>query len=303
MDTLRELVKKINIEGSVRYRESLALHTTYRVGGPADLYVEPRSAEEARSLSLAARSLELPRFVLGGGANILVSDRGIRGLVLATGGLSDVVVEGDRVTAGAGAGMSAVSERAAQAGLAGLDFIYSMPGSVGGALWMNARCYGSSISEVLEWADILDENDQVARIPARAEDFAYKVSPFQRRNVVILRAGFRLRRDDPARIRARMEEHRADRERKGHFCGPSAGSVFKNNPAFGSPSGKIIDSLGLRGERIGGAKVSDLHANIIVNAGGATAEDIDRLTRHIARRVKAELGFELEREVIPVGEW
>jgi len=300
---LKELAGKINIAGSLRLSEPLKEHTSYKVGGPADLFGEPETVADVVTLLEAAAEHDLPVFVLGAGANILVSDRGIRGMVLSTERLRSVCVDGERIVAQAGCAISLVSEAAAAVGLSGLAFIYSMPGSVGGAVWMNARCYGSSISDVLEWVEILDENGAVVRIDVQQDQFDYKVSPFQKRRAVILSACFRLRHGERAAILEEMEANRADRERKGHFAAPSAGSVFKNNRSFGNPSGKIIDSLGLRGYSIGGAKISDYHANMIINTGSATAFDIEALTRYVARRVKDELGYELEREVIPVGDW
>ena len=303
MTNLKELAGKINIAGSLRLSEPLKEHTSYKVGGPADLFGEPETVADVVTLLEAAAEHDLPVFVLGAGANILVSDRGIRGMVLSTERLRSVCVDGERIVAQAGCAISLVSEAAAAVGLSGLAFIYSMPGSVGGAVWMNARCYGSSISDVLEWVEILDENGAVVRIDVQQDQFDYKVSPFQKRRAVILSACFRLRHGERAAILEEMEANRADRERKGHFAAPSAGSVFKNNRSFGNPSGKIIDSLGLRGYSIGGAKISDYHANMIINTGSATAFDIEALTRYVARRVKDELGYELEREVIPVGDW
>ena len=303
MTNLKELAGKINIAGSLRLSEPLKEHTSYKVGGPADLFGEPETVADVVTLLEAAAEHDLPVFVLGAGANILVSDRGIRGMVLSTERLRSVRVDGERIVAQAGCAISLVSETAAAVGLSGLAFIYSMPGSIGGAVWMNARCYGSSISDVLEWVEILDENGAVVRIDVQQDQFDYKVSPFQKRRAVILSACFRLRHGERAAILEEMEANRADRERKGHFAAPSAGSVFKNNRSFGNPSGKIIDSLGLRGYSIGGAKISDYHANMIINTGSATAFDIEALTRYVARRVKDELGYELEREVIPVGDW
>ncbi len=303
MINLKELAGKINIAGPLRLDEPLKEHTSYKVGGRADLFVEPETVADVITLHEAAETHHLPVFILGAGANILVSDRGIRGMVLSTERLRAVRVDGERIVAEAGCAISLVSEAAAAVGLAGLAFIYAMPGSVGGAVWMNARCYGSSISDVLDWVEILDEAGTVVRVDARPDQFDYKISPFQKRRAVILSACFRLRRDERAGILEEMESNRADRERKGHFAAPSAGSVFKNNRGFGNPSGKIIDSLGLRGYSIGGAKISEHHANMIINTGSATASDIEDLTRYVARRVREELGFELEREVIPVGEW
>ena len=300
---LRELTEKINIRGTVTFDEPLASYTTYRVGGPADIFVKPRDAADVVSALRLVREEGLPLFVLGGGANILVSDRGIRGLVIAMSSLSEVSTPSESIVCQAGSNMSDVSWQAATAGLAGLEFIFSMPGSVGGALWMNARCYGSSISEVLDWVEVVNHDLEIARMQLTPDSFDYKVSPFQTSKDIILRAGFRLRRGRKEDLFRIMESNRADRERKGHFSAPSAGSVFKNNRAFGAPTGKIIDSLGLRGYSIGGAKVSDNHANMIINNGGATATDIESLVQFVARRVRDELGLELEREVIRVGDW
>ncbi|HUZ18412.1 MAG TPA: UDP-N-acetylmuramate dehydrogenase [Spirochaetia bacterium] len=303
MNNLRGLAGKINIAGSVAFDAPLAPLTTYRVGGPADLLVSPQSAEDIVSVLSLAKAEGIPVFILGGGANILVSDRGIRGIVIRMTSLSTMTITGERLAAQAGCEISDVSWQAASAGLGGLGFIFSMPGTVGGAVWMNARCYGSSISDILRLTEYIDENLDVRRVAPRPGDFDYKRSPFQKGGQVILAAEFALRRQDTADVFREMEGNRSDRERKGHFAAPSAGSVFKNNHAFGDPSGKIIDRLGLRGFRIGGAQVSHYHANMIINSGGATAEDIEHLIRHVARRVKDELGFELEREVIAVGDW
>lgn len=293
----------IKIRGSVSFDVPLAPLASYRVGGPADVLVSPTCPEDIIAVLGLAREEGIPHFVLGGGANILISDRGIRGVVLHMTSYDELTIAGDRLTVGAGRAMSEVAERAAAADLGGLEFIFSMPGSVGGAIWMNARCYGSSISDVLEWTEIIDEDLTHNVVPRRPGDFDYKSSPFQGKDQVIVRARFALHPGSSASLFQVMKANRADREKKGHFFAPSAGSVFKNNHTFGEPSGKIIDRLGLRGYRIGGAQVSPYHANIIINAGGATAADIEALIRHIAGRVKEELGFELEREVISVGQW
>jgi UDP-N-acetylmuramate dehydrogenase len=258
-------------------------------------------------LSRACREDGLPLFVLGGGANILVSDRGIRGLVLDTGALRGVERRGDSLECLSGTPMSEVSERAADERLTGLEFLYSMPGSVGGSVWMNARCYGSQISDVLEWVELLDLSSAAQGEPRRvrcsAEQFGYKRSPFQQRPCVILRASFLLRPGDPRESLRRMEGYREDRERKGHFLLPSAGSAFKNNRDFGAPTGKLIDDLGLTGHRVGAAAVSRQHGNIIVNLGGATAADVLRLLELLECRVLERYGFRLEREILLVGEW
>lgn len=303
MPRLKETLGKINIAGTLRTEEPMYRHTTFEVGGPAELYVRPETAEDVQTVVRAAGEARAPVFILGGGSNILVSDRGVRGVVMDMRGFAGTAHEGTRFTAGAGLPISDAAERAVEAGLGGLHFLYSMPGSVGGAVWMNARCYGSSISDILEEVRLVDESGGYEVYTPREGDFAYKRSPFQSRRAVILDVSFRLAPVDPREARAEMERYYADREGKGHFAAPSAGSVFKNNRAFGSPTGAIIDTLGLRGHQIGGARLSDRHANIIINTGGATATDILRLIELIEARVKQELDLELEREVLLVGDW
>jgi UDP-N-acetylmuramate dehydrogenase len=211
--------------------------------------------------------------------------------------------EGVRARVGSGLPVSDAAADLADRGLAGLDFLYAMPGSVGGAVWMNARCYGSSIIDVLHSVDVVTPEGTAETYEPREGDFGYKVSPFQTNEAVILAATLRLRREEPAAIWTRMREHEEDRSTKGHFSGPSAGSVFKNNREFGSPSGKIIDSLGLRGHQVGGARVSDRHANIIINTGNATAADIRTLIEYVETQVREQLGLQLEREVLFAGDW
>jgi UDP-N-acetylmuramate dehydrogenase len=303
VNSLRELTEKINILGTVKYDEPLANYTTYRVGGPADVFVEPADPHDIVAVLAVARAENFPVFILGEGANILVSDRGIRGFVVHMPALAGVTIVGTSVECQAGSSISEVSWTAASAGLEGLAFIFSMPGSAGGALWMNARCYGSSISAVLQWVEVIDQELNIVRLEPSKNDFDYKASPFQHSKDVILRASFRLQQGDKEKIFREMETNRADREKKGHFIAPSAGSVFRNNRDFGDPTGKIIDRLGLRGYTHGGAKISDHHANMIINTGGATATDIENLIQVIAKRVREELGLNLDREVIPVGDW
>jgi UDP-N-acetylmuramate dehydrogenase len=311
VDTILHSIKNINIRGNLRFDAPLADLTTFRVGGPADILAHPEDEADVTALIEWARATSIPWMILGGGANILVSDRGIRGLVISTARLNRIRLEDGLLVAGSGSAISNLSARAADMGLAGLDFIYSMPGSTGGAVWMNARCYGGEISEVLAWVDYLDEEigeDGTVRMVRRrlapgSGDFSYKISPFQNRRCIILDSAYRLEPGDGRELWKTMREHEADRKSKGHFALPCAGSVFKNNRDFGAPSGKIIDSLGMRGMAIGGAKISDSHANIIVNAGGARAKDISQLIDLIRRRVLDELGYDLEPEVLRVGEW
>ena len=292
-------------ELDVRCGEPMANRCTFGVGGPADCLLRP-SGEGfpafVAALFSRARAWDVPVFVLGGGANVVVADSGIRGIVLDTGGWTgEAGSKTGTPCLRSGTSVDDAAEIAAGLGLSGLEFLTGMPGSVGGAVWMNARCYGREVADVLDETEFLDLSaDPPARFrrAANPEDFGYKRSPFQSRRTFILSAAFKLERREPQAIRAEMDGYRRDRREKGHFRLPSAGSVFKNNPAFGKPTGKIVDELGLRGLRIGAAQVAPWHGNIIVNTGGATAADIRALTETVAARVRAATGFELEPEIL-----
>jgi UDP-N-acetylmuramate dehydrogenase len=313
MSTIRELLEKINTEtgftGIIRYDEPLAAHTTFRVGGPADAWVRPEGdgfPGYAAALLREARARGVPVFILGGGANLVAADRGIRGIVLDSSGWSGWVAEpgeaGPVLRVRSGTSLEALAT-AAEQGLGGLEFLAGMPGSVGGAVWMNARCYGSSVSDVLLETEFLDESLGLVSVPMRGEDFSYKRSPFQKRRGLILSARFRVKDRPPAEILREMEGYRRDREEKGHYRFPSAGSAFKNNQDFGKPTGRIIDELGLRGFRVGGAAVADYHGNIIINTGGARASDIRGLVEILQEKARFSLGIGLVPEILFGGDW
>jgi len=297
----------------VRYHRPMAELSTFKAGGPADCWLRPSGEGYpafTAALIAAARAGHIPVFILGGGANILASDSGIRGIVLDTGawtGEADGNHDEMMLRFRAGTSLNDAAEIAANAGLSGLEFLAGMPGSIGGAVWMNARCYGREIADVLTAAEIIDfegfDTPRYTQLPADKTEFGYKKSPFQGRDVLILSASFRLTSGKPDDIRAAMKANRADREAKGHYRYPSAGSVFKNNPNFGKPTGQIIDELGLCGLQKGGAQVAPWHGNIIVNLGGATASDIRSLVEEVAARVKDAAGFTLEPEILFVGDW
>ena len=302
-------------EAEIRYDEPMAAHTTFQAGGPADCWIRPAGEGFpgfAAALLGAARSAAVPVFILGGGANIVVSDRGIRGIVLDTSGwtgemAANTAAEGAVMRFRSGTGADEAAERAARAGLSGLQFLAGMPGSIGGAVWMNARCYGREIADTLRDTELIDCSGESGPapllLPAEKAAFDYKRSPFQSRPCLILSAAFALAPGNEREIRTDMETYRRDREAKGHYRYPSAGSVFKNNREWGKSSGRIIDELGLRGLRIGGAQVAPFHGNIIINTGGATAADIRALAGELILRVRDGAGFELEPEILFVGEW
>ena len=270
----------------VRYDEPMSAHTTFKVGGPADCFVRPEGEGFpvfCAALLDHARTEGMPVFILGGGANIVVSDRGIRGIVLDTGAWKGQAgpANGEGLSFRSGTTMDEAAETAAAAGLSGLEFLAGMPGSIGGAVRMNARCYGREI------ADVLTETEKIS-----IGDYC-----------LILSACFRLRSGDEKEIRREMEKNRLDRQAKGHYRFPCAGSAFRNNRDFGKPTGKIIDELGLKGLRRGGAQIAPFHGNIIINTGGASASDIRGLADEAAAKVKAATGFILEPEILFVGDW
>jgi UDP-N-acetylmuramate dehydrogenase len=326
---LRSFVDKINSQspfaGDLRFGEPMSAHTSFKTGGKADLWVRPAKTifpVWTAALLKAARTAGIPVFILGGGANLLVSDKGIRGIVLDTGAWGNASLlkgslfsketsdaEDGEGSSGlflkvfSGTSIDSLTQEMAILGLSSLEFLAGMPGSLGGAVWMNARCYEKSVSDVLAETHILDENFGIVTVPFSVKDFSYKKSPFQNRNVLILSAVFRVSIRSTSDIQTEMSEYKKDREEKGQYRYPSAGSVFKNNTAFGAPTGKIIDDLGLRGLSRGGAQVASWHGNIIINRGKASSQDIRLLIDEIVQRVKEERGFDLEPEVIFAGEW
>jgi UDP-N-acetylmuramate dehydrogenase len=298
------LAAKIKGCGLLREAEPMSAHTSFRIGGPADMFLVPSGEGEAARARAEARAAGVPVFLLGGGTNILVSDRGIPGLVIDMGSLAGIEECPGGVAARAGTPISDVSAFALSRGLSGLEFCFSLPGSVGGAAWMNARCYEREMADVLSFVEVMEPGGSAARrLPILGAEWGYKRSPLQDGGSLILRAGFRLGPGDPAGMGKQMESYRADREAKGHFLFPCAGSVFKNDRSFGAPTGKLIESLGLKGRTVGGARIAPFHGNIIVNLGGATAADVLALIELAEEQVAARLGVRLQREVLLVGDW
>ena len=303
MDTVRNIAKKINIKGSINFNEPMSLHTSFMVGGPADVYITPHNIDDIQIITAYARKHDIPLFSLGKGANILVAEKGIRGIVLDFRELNSITITDGIVTAQAGADISDVSFSAFQSSLTGLEFIYTMPGSAGGAVFMNARCYGKEVSESLRHVTLMLKDGTITTEETSPSDFSYKRSPYQKTKNIIVSVSFSLEKGDKEKIHKEMEFIQKDRIGKGHFRYPCAGSVFKNNRDFGKPSGQIIDELGLKGKMIGGAQVAEYHGNIIINKQGSTARDIRKLVEQIEEEVYKRLGLILEKELLYIGEW
>ena len=281
----------------------LAEHTTYRVGGPADLAVFPRRAEELARVVRAVRQADLPLTVLGLGSNVLIADRGIRGVVVLLRDLSHIAVDGPRIRVGAGTDCTTVAARALAAGLTGLEFFHFLPGSVGGAAFMNARAFDQEMSQVWRHARLVTPRGDLVERDYAPEMFRYKHSPLQDSGALAAELTLRLSPGDPEAIRACMARNEEKRRANGELEWPSCGCVFKNDRRFGAPSGRLIDQCGLKGFTIGGARVSPRHANFVVNAGGATAADLRAVIEHVQAEVERRFGHRLDPEVRFLGQW
>ena len=284
----------------------LAPHTTLRIGGPARFYTEPEALPELEESIAWALSEEVPFFILGGGSNVLVHDRGFDGLVINTRKLSRVEAEGEKVRAECGVLVDDLVDACAGRSLTGIEFAAGLPGTVGGALYMNARAYEGSFSGIVEEVSALEVEENAVRkrvLSGALLEFDYKRSVFQRGRFYVKEVSFRLSRGDRESIGRKAEENRKKRETMGQYLFPNAGCIFKNDYRVGVPSGRIIEELGLKGKRIGDAEVFERHANFIINRGGASAEDVYRLILFIEGEVETKRGIRLEREILLIGPW
>ena len=281
---------------SYREGEPLAAHCTFRIGGPAELFVQPASEAQLCGAIALCRAHGVRYLLLGNGSNTLFADEGFCGAVIdLTAMKGEVEREGCVLRAGAGLRLGALCVAAQQAGLGGLEFAYGIPGTVGGAVYMNAGAYGGEMKDVLTSVRYLTAAGEVAAAPAAELDLGYRHSVFETNGGCILSAELRLTPADPAAIRARMEELMARRAEKQPLDKPSAGSTFKR-PA-GAYAGALIDQCGLRGYRHGGAAVSDKHCGFVVNLGGARCADVLALCDEVRAVVQAKTGYVLEKEI------
>ncbi|MCE5974605.1 UDP-N-acetylmuramate dehydrogenase [Sinirhodobacter sp. WL0062] len=297
--------------GTLTPNRSLADLTWLRVGGPADWFFQPADAEDLAAF-LAALPAEVPVFPMGVGSNLIVRDGGIRAVVIRLGrGFNAIEVSGDTVTAGAAALDAHVARKAAEAGL-DLTFLRTIPGSIGGAVRMNAGCYGSYVADCLVSADVILRTGQRLTLTAKDLRFAYRSSVLPE-GAVLVSATFRAAQGAPDALAARMEDQLAKRDASQPTKERSAGSTFRN-PSGASSTGraddvhdlkawKVIDNAGMRGARIGGAQMSEMHSNFMINAGGATAQDLESLGEEVRKKVLQTQGISLEWEIMRVGEY
>lgn len=287
--------------GEVLEHERLAPYTTWKIGGPADVMVVPSSREKLAEAVRILNRRETPWFLLGRGSNLLVSDKGVRGAVIRLGrAFEEVRFEGETVHAGAAHSFIKLSVLAGKEGLTGLEFAGGIPGTVGGAVYMNAGAHGSDVSRILISAEVLLESGEWLVMGKEDLQFAYRHSELQKTRGIVTEAVFQLERGDRKEIAAAMAAYKDRRRRTQPLQLPCAGSTFRNPP--GNYAARLIEEAGLKGFRVGGAEVSLQHANFIVNTGNATAGDVLALIAHIGAAVKDRFEVELVPEVMQVGE-
>jgi len=297
----------------VKEDEPLAQKSTFKVGGNAALFVSPENQNQLLSAIGGIAASGSKYFILGGGSNIVFPDNTYDGVILSTQNVNNIYMDNDNspepgkilVTCDCGTPMAALVNFCTKKNLSGLEQFAGLPGSAGGAVYMNARCFEKSISDVLFSTEHIDfETPAKAKIismPYNASEWDYKKSPFQNGKKLITSATFILESkttDEHTKIEEYCKKYINERVSKGHFKFPSAGSVFKNNHDFGKPSGKIIDEAGLKGFTVGGAQIAPFHGNFIINTGNATASDIKNLVIHTQKTVQEKYGFNLEPEII-----
>lgn len=293
LETLKNFVPEENIH----IQESLALHTTFRVGGPADCLIELETEEQLRKVKHYLAMIEMPTFVLGNGSNTLVRDEGYRGVVLLIGKkMSNIQIEETCITAQAGALLSQVANAAMEHGLTGLEFASGIPGTVGGAVVMNAGAYGGEMSQVVTEVTVMNRDGEILALDNATMEFGYRYSTIRHQPFVVTGVTFRLQPGNQEDIKARMAELAAKRREKQPLEYASAGSTFKRPEGYFA--GELIMKAGMRGFQIGGARVSDKHCGFVINTGNATAADVLDVISEVQERVKERFGVDLEPEII-----
>lgn len=281
--------------------EPMKKHTTFRVGGPADVLVQPDETALAAILALC-RQYHVSYSFIGNGSNLLVGDKGIRGVVIEmTDPMGNIEVDGTKITAQAGAMLSKIANTAASNGLGGMEFATGIPGSVGGAVVMNAGAYGGEMKDIIEKVYVLDENGAQLELDRDALDLGYRHSCIPEKKYIVTKVVLELVPRNEAEIRSEMKELNEKRAEKQPLQYPSAGSTFKRPEGYFA--GKLIMDAGLRGYQVGGAQVSEKHCGFVINKGDATAADICQLMRDVSDKVQAQFGVVLEPEVKMIGEF
>lgn len=281
--------------------EPMSRHTSFRIGGPADVLALPQNESELRSLLLKAKQSRTPVTLIGNGSNLLVRDKGIRGLVIKLGNmLNEIEARDSSITFGSGVSLALASKKAASLGLSGMEFAVGIPGSIGGAVYMNAGAYDGEMAKIVAAVRVMDADGQVKELNAAQLDFAYRHTALQDSGCIVTAVTVALQPGDKEAIAAKMADFSRRRISKQPLELPSAGSMFKRPPGYFA--GTLIEQTGLKGYTVGGAQVSRKHAGFVVNIGGATAADVLQLIADVQEKVYAAQHVRLEPEVLVLGE-
>ena len=295
-------MKEIIEESRIYVDEPMKKHTTFRVGGPADYFVTPKAKEEVKELISLCKEFEVPYYVLGNGSNLLVSDKGYRGVIIQIyKEMNQIQLDGENINVQAGALLSRIGNVALEAELSGFEFAAGIPGTMGGAVVMNAGAYGGEMKDVLVSATVLTPQGEIFTLSNEELELGYRTSIVAKKDYIVLEATIGLRKGDKEAIKARMDELRIQRTTKQPLEYPSAGSTFKRPEGYFA--GKLIQDAGLRGFQVGGAQVSEKHCGFVINKEDATAADVWELMQQVSSIVKEKFGVELEPEVKRLGEF
>lgn len=301
LDLYNKLVQVVG-EKRVLKDEPMKKHTTFRVGGNADYFVMPKNASEIKAIVELCKNVEMPYYILGNGSNLLVSDAGYRGVIIQIyKEMNHIEVLDETVKVQAGALLSRVGNVALEAELTGFEFAAGIPGTVGGAVVMNAGAYGGEMKDIILNATVLTQDGDVVTINKEDLELGYRTSVIAKKGYIVLEAEYQLQKGDREAIRAKMDELKVQRVTKQPLEYPSAGSTFKRPEGYFA--GKLIQDAGLRGFQVGGAQVSEKHCGFVINKDQATAADIMELMQQVSEKVMQEFGVKLEAEVKTLGEF
>ena len=285
----------------VQYHTPLKDYTSFRIGGPADIFLIPLQNRVLPEIIAILNNYQQDFFILGKGSNIIVGDQGIRGVVIYNARLNNIIIKDDQITAECGVTLAALAKQAMEAGLSGLEFASGIPGSLGGAIFMNAGAYGSEMKDIIVEVDVINNTGDVLTLNKQQLDLSYRHSILQEKSLIASRVKLKLAPGDREQIKAQMKKLNQQRQEKQPLEWPSAGSVFKR-PA-GYYTGPLIEKAGLKGARVGDAQVSQKHAGFIINRGNATARDVIELIKKVQREVYQNSGIKLETEPRYIGEF
>jgi UDP-N-acetylmuramate dehydrogenase len=302
MGTFLDKLVQITGQEHILLNEPMDKHTTFKVGGPADVFVKPENASQLKEILAAAKEYELPVYIIGNGSNLLVSDQGYRGVIVQIyKNMNQIERNGNQIKAQAGALLSTIAKQALEQGLGGFEFASGIPGTLGGAVAMNAGAYGGEIKQVLKEVTILTRDGEIMTLSVEELELGYRKSIIVEKDYIVLDAVLEFTPDDKEVIQAKMSEYAQARKSKQPLEYPSAGSTFKRPEGYFA--GKLIDDAGLRGFSYGGAQVSEKHCGFVINKDHATAKDIVTLMQQVDEKVQNKFGVSLEPEVKMIGDF